>query len=148
MNGLRTLIDFVNGTQVEIAPGVTLGVESPVCLTPVVSLVGEMIRIGFPQWLPVLVEVSALSPVLFPIVDAIAKNHPVEIEGRWIDFHGQLPRITPHPLQSCFVMSWLKAPKIDVRFVPNILDPVIQSIGVYPTGLQINGNCWSKWVEL
>lgn len=148
MTSLKSVIDLLCGVPVAALPGVTVGIDRPDYLTPVLSLVRDTVRISFPQWLPVLVEIDSLETKLFPIAEAIAKNQSVELGGYWVDFHGQLPRITPKPLQSCLELTWPTEPRIDVRFLPGRFDPVIRSVTVFSNGAQVNGHGWSKWVEL
>lgn len=141
-------INLLNGLPLTVSTGVTVQLDSPQYLTPVVTLVRESVRFSFPQWLPLMIGIEAIETRVYPIVEAIAENQPVDIGGYWVDFHGQLPRITPKPLQSCLELTWPTEPRIDMRFVPSKLDPVIRSVTLFSNGAQVNGHGWQKWVEL
>lgn len=145
---LQPLIDAINGLAIELAAGVSLSVDCGLVISPVIHLVGETVRIGSPQFPQLGLDVSPLASRLYPILEAITHGKPVKVGGYAVDFHGQLPRITAQPVRGGVDLTWRTRPVIDVRWVPNVVDPTLGHVEVYADRLVLVGSFGARVIPL
>lgn len=62
----------------------------------------------------------------YDLLHSIATYEPVKCGEYTVDFHGELPAITRGEIPGSIFVKWRTPPVVDLRFVPDGLDPEIQ----------------------
>ena len=147
---LGTIIDFINGRPISVGTGIHADVDEGISLSPVIVSTDPQDRalsLYVTQWPSLSITFTPDAVNVWSILFAIAGDQPAEIHGYAVDFHGQLPKVTPCRAKGCLRLSWIKPPVIDLRWVPSGLDPQISYAELYPSRIELVGGRWSKVID-
>lgn len=159
----NALIDAVCRGEAHIAPGVMLRFKPLAELRPdfCAGKRGENGLYTEPAILEHRLEVGASiipSSPAWAVLDDIAKGVPLEIGGHKIRLHhaGPFPCIkvlgplTAVREDDALALTWDPPfrPTIDLRLLPDVMDPAIHSIRLFRSFAVINGWQWKKSIGL
>lgn len=145
---VQKIIDVVNGKRVELALGIHADIDQGVTLCPVIVRGHGSLSIYFPAWPSLTISFTPEAVKVWAILFAIAGDEPADLNGYSVDFHGQLPKVTPQPSRDCVLLTWRRDPIIDLRWVPRGLDPNIHSADLFAKRIDLHGSFGTKSIPI